>query len=97
MNKKKDPERIDRILVDVLSENGLLTYCKEFSIINNWPHLVDHFFSDKTFCDRVENGIVYVRVLSSPHRQEILFSKEKIISRIKEVCGCTTVKDIVFY
>jgi hypothetical protein len=92
-----DPQRIDRIMDGLLSEKGLLTYCKEYSIINKWSHIVDNGLAKTSSCERVENGIVYVKISSASWRNEALYMKEKIIKRIHEELGCVSIKDIVFY
>ncbi|MBN1130718.1 MAG: DUF721 domain-containing protein [Chitinispirillaceae bacterium] len=94
---KEDPQRIDKIMNVFLSEKGLLTYCKEYNIINKWSRIVDDNFAQHSSCERIENGIVYVKVFSSSWRQEALYMKEKLLRRIHDELGCLTVKDIVFY
>jgi predicted nucleic acid-binding Zn ribbon protein len=93
----EEPQRIGKIMEGLLSEKGLLTYCKEYSIIKKWPHIVDNSMAKNSSCERVEKGIVYVKISSAPWRQEALYMKEKLLKRIREELGCPTVKDIVFY
>ena len=95
--RSKEPQRIGKIMEEVLSEKGYLTVCKEYSIINKWPLIVDKKFAEASTCERVENGILYVKVSSAPWRQEAVYRKEILLNRIQKDLGCPTIKDIVFY
>ena len=95
--RKAPPQRIDSLLEEVLSEKGYLTVCKEFGILNKWPAIVGEKIARVTNCERVENGIVYVKVASAPWRQEIAYCKELLLKRIKTEFNCPTIQDIIFY
>jgi hypothetical protein len=95
--KNEDPQRIGRIVEEVLSEKGYLSVCKEYSILLNWPSIVDKKFAEASICERIENGIVYVKVSSAPWRQEAVYRKETLLKRIQKEFDCPSIKDIVFY
>jgi len=95
--KSKEPQRIGQIMEEVLSEKGYLTFCKEYGILSKWPSIVDKKFAEASICERVENGIVYVKVSSAPWRQEAVYRKETLLKRIQKEFECPTIKDIVFY
>lgn len=96
-SKNIEPKRIDSILEEVLSEKGYLNFCKEYNILYKWPTIAEKRFAEVSTCERVENGIVYVKVSSAPWRQEALYRKEILLKRIQNDLGCPTIKDIVFY
>ena len=96
-SKNIEPQRIDSLLKEVLSEKGYLNFCKEYDILNKWPIIADKRFADVSTCERVENGIVYVKVSSAPWRQEAVYRKEILLKHIQNDLGCPTIKDIVFY
>ena len=95
--KNGEPQRIGQIVEAVLSEKGYLTSCKEYSILLKWPLIVEKGLAKACTCERVENGIVYVKVVSGSWRQEALYQKEILLKRIQTEFGCPTIKDIVFY
>jgi predicted nucleic acid-binding Zn ribbon protein len=97
LKKKDHPQQLGSILDEVLSDKGYLTYCKEYSIITKWPSIVDNKLAKVSTCERIENGVVYVRIASSSWRQEALFHKEEILKRIQKDFGCPTIKEILFY
>jgi|WetSurMetagenome_2_1015567.scaffolds.fasta_scaffold120248_2 hypothetical protein len=95
--KTEGPQRIGKIVEEVLSENGYLTSCKEYSILLKWKSIVEKGLAKASTCERVENGIVYVKIFSGPWRQEAAYQKEKLLKKIQTEFGCPTIKDIVFY
>jgi hypothetical protein len=97
MSRYNPPEQIGFVLGDFLSERGYLSVCKEYDAIAKWDTIVGEKISSVTKCDRIDNSILYVKVISAPWRQEIVFLKQEILSRIKKEAGCMTIKDIVFF
>lgn len=97
MGRYNPPEKIGLVLGNFLSDKGYLNVCKEYDAIAKWNTVVGEKISSVTKCDRVNDGILYVKVTSAPWRQEIVFLKQEILSRLKKEAGCTTIKDIVFF
>jgi predicted nucleic acid-binding Zn ribbon protein len=98
MNKKDHyPEKIDTILDTFLQERGYLSICKEYDVIAQWKEIVGEKVSRVTQCEKVENGVLYVRVISSTWRNEIAYCKKFILDSIKKNTGCTSIKDIVIF
>jgi hypothetical protein len=97
VSRQSSPEKIGAIVDSVLSERGYLIICKELSVLRAWPSIVGESLRNITECTRVEQGVLYVRVVSAPWRQEIVFMKQQLLSKIRRETGCATIKDIVFY
>jgi hypothetical protein len=97
VKKKEEPQRIGTIVNDLLSQRGYLSVCKEYGIMRNWESIAPRDFALKSTCDRIDNGVLYVKVSSAPWRQEAVYLKDTILRRIQKDEGCTTIKDIVFY
>jgi predicted nucleic acid-binding Zn ribbon protein len=97
VTKKSSPELLGSIIESVLSERGYLAPCRELGVVRAWPSLVGEKLAGATECTRVEQGVLYVRVASSPWRQELSFMKQCLLDKIKRETDCTTIKDIVFY
>jgi hypothetical protein len=95
--KKEEPQRIGAIVSEVLSERGYLSVCKEYGIMRKWPAIAPPTLAFDSRCERIEDGILYVKVASAPMRQEAVYLKEKLLRRIQKEEGCPTIKDIVFY
>jgi predicted nucleic acid-binding Zn ribbon protein len=95
--KKEEPQRVGVILEEILSERGYLTVCKEYGILRKWPTIAPVKLAEVSSCERIEDGILYVKVASAPWRQEAVYLKENILRRIQQELGCPTIKEIVFY
>lgn len=95
--KQVMPEPVGIILDQVLSERGYLTVCREYGIVRKWPAIAPEKLAAVSTCERIDQGILYVRVSSAAWRQEAVYLKEKILHRIQHEEGCPTIKDIVFY
>lgn len=94
---RTQPKRIDSIVGNILSERGYFNACKEYDVVSKWKEIVGDKISEVTECSRVENGTLYVRVLSSCWRQELIYLKEKIIKEIKDNTKCLSINEIVFF
>ncbi len=97
MSTWKSPEKIDSIVDNILSERGYHTICKEYEAVSKWKDIVGSKISKFSICDRIEDGILYVKVSSASWRHELVYLKNQILKQIKKETGCTTIKDIVFY
>lgn len=95
--KKSYPEKIDSILAPFLQERGYLSICKEYDVIAQWKDIVGDKVAKVTQCDKVENGVLYVRVTTAAWRNEIVYCKNFILDSIKKNTGCTSIKDIVVF
>ena len=94
---REEPQKIGPILEGILAEKGYLTVCKEYALLQKWDRIVDEKFAAVSKCEKVENGVLYVKVASAPWRQEAAYYKHNILERIQKEFGCPTIKDIVFF
>jgi predicted nucleic acid-binding Zn ribbon protein len=96
-HRHEAPQKIGIILEEVLSQKGYFNICKEYAIIHKWPSIVGPAFAAVTKCEKIENGILYVKVKTAPWRQDAVYMKDKIVIKIQKEFGCPTIKDIAFY
>ena len=97
LKKKEDPQHIGIIVEDILSECGYLSFCKEYGAMIKWEYIAGEKLGRVSRCERINAGILYVKVYASSWRQEAQYMKEKFLHRIHKDFGCSTIKDIVFY
>ena len=96
MKKKKGPEKIGIILESMLAERGLSSICKEYDVVARWAEIVGPQLAGVTVDVRVEDSVLYVKISSSSWRQELSYLKRQFLEKIRDVTGCTTIRDIVF-
>jgi predicted nucleic acid-binding Zn ribbon protein len=97
MNRTHTPEPVGSIVDAVLAERGYLAPVREWGVVSAWPRIVGAKLASVTECDRVENGVLFVRVASSPWRQELSYVKHHILDSIRTQTPCTTITEIVFF
>ena len=97
MTSRSKPQKIGAILEGFLSETGYLAVCKEYDILRRWPERVGERVAEATACDRVEDGVLYVRASSAAWRQELSYLKHRILGKIRASTECTTLRDIIFF
>lgn len=97
MTNSHYPEKIDSILDGILQERGYRSIVKEYDVISQWKIIVGDKVASVTQCDRIENGILYVRVMSSSWRQEIVYLKKVILKKIVDNTDCRSIKDIIVF
>lgn len=97
VKKREEPQKIGVIIEEVLAERGYLSVCKEYGIMRMWPTIAPEELAKESTCERIGDGILYVRVFSASWRQEAAYLKETILRRIQREFGCPTIKDIVFH
>ncbi len=84
------------VVEGVLAQAGLLNICREQEVMQHWDEIVGAQIAKVTECDRVENGVLYVRVTSAAWRHEISYFTHDILSSIAQKTSCTTIRHIVF-
>ena len=93
----KQPLKIGSVLQAFLKEKGYATICKEWEVVSKWNCIAGERIAGVTKCERVEDGVLYVKAKSAPWRQELAHFKEQLKESIRKETGCVSIKDIVFY
>jgi predicted nucleic acid-binding Zn ribbon protein len=88
------PEQIGGLVESLLADSGYLAVCREHDIVRRWAELAGDRIAAATECQSVERGVVRVRVHSAPWRNELMYLKPMLLSRLK--ANCATITDIVF-
>ncbi len=64
--------------------------------LNIWNEIVGDTVARNTQPERVEHGVIIVKVSSPTWRQELHFQKKEIIQKINNTIGKNVIKDIRF-
>ena len=80
---------------------ALKTFGLENAVAQNdalliWEEAVGKKIAKNTEPDRVEHGIIIVKVSSPTWRQELFFQKEEIVKKLNNKIGKRVIKDIRF-
>ena len=70
----------------------------EKTISENWHKVVGRSFSTKCAPAKLtENGLLIIKTSSSPIKQDLSFSKDRILSTVRKLDGCSFIRGIKFH
>ena len=93
---KRGPKPLSKSLSILLKSLGIENKIKQNEIIVRWPEIVGEKLSKVTTADKIENGILFVRVANSAWRNELIYMKTEIINRIYSSLNTDIIRDIRF-
>ncbi len=89
-------QSLKQVLNIYLHKTGLAKGVAQNSAILIWPEIVGKAVAENTQAESVEHGVLTIKTSSSAWRQELMFQKSEIVSKINERIGNNTIKDIKF-
>jgi predicted nucleic acid-binding Zn ribbon protein len=88
---------VGETLVKVMAALGLKDRLKEHEVLHAWRDIVGEFIAGHSHPHRLENGVLYVRVLQSTVHYELdRVWKPQILEKLKKRFGGRTVREIKF-
>ena len=86
-----------KIAIDsMLKRFGIDKAIAQNKALNIWNEIVGDTVAKNTQPDRVEHGVIIVKVSSPTWRQELYFKKKEIIKKINNTIGKNVIRDIRF-
>ena len=86
-----------KIAIDaMLRKFGIDNAIAQNNALNMWNEIVGETVAKKTEPDRVEHGVIVVKVSSPTWRQELYFQKKEIIKKLNNKIGKKVIRDIRF-
>jgi len=80
----------------MLQKFGIDNAVAQNNALNIWNEVVGDTVAKNAQPERVEHGIIIVKVSSPTWRQELFFQKNEIIKKINKNIGKNVIKDIRF-
>ena len=80
----------------MLKKFGIDNAVSQNKALNIWDDIVGKTVAKNTEPDRVEHGVIIVKVSSPTWRQELYFQKEEIIKKLNNSIGKKAIRDIRF-
>ncbi|MBN1350692.1 DUF721 domain-containing protein [candidate division KSB1 bacterium] len=87
---------IGSALTGLLANYNLLGKVRENQAINIWKEVVGAQIAKVTVPDRVENGILYVKVKHDVWRNEVIYQKRTIVENLNQELNANIIRDIKF-
>jgi predicted nucleic acid-binding Zn ribbon protein len=86
-----------KIAIDsMLRKFGIDNAIAQNKALNIWSEIVGDSVAKNTVAEKVEHGVVIVKVSSPAWRQELHFQKKEIIQKINNTIGKNVIRDIRF-
>jgi predicted nucleic acid-binding Zn ribbon protein len=83
-------------IYSMLHRFGIDNAIAQNQALNIWNDIVGNTVAKNTEPDRVEHGVIIVKVSSPTWRQELYFQKKEIIHKINNTIGKNVIRDIRF-
>jgi predicted nucleic acid-binding Zn ribbon protein len=80
----------------MLKKFGIDNAIAQNKALNIWNEIVGDKVAKNTQPDRVEHGVIIVKVSSPTWRQELHFQKKEIIDKLNNQIGKKVIRDIRF-
>lgn len=80
----------------MLKKFGIDSTIAQNKALNIWNEIVGDAVAKNAQPDRVEHGVIIVKVSSPTWRQELYFQKKEIIQKINNTIGKNVIRDIRF-
>ncbi len=90
-------EKLEDAIKKLLKELGIEDTVQQNQVLNDWAIVVGQKIAEISHAEKMENNILFVKVVHSTWRNELLYQKKEIIKKINKRIGKDIVKDIRLY
>lgn len=87
---------IQSLLGGLLKNRRLLTSMRRVMIMSLWEQVVGSIVAQKSWPEKVEEGVLYIGVTSHPWAAELHLLKPQILARYRQLVGRSALKDVEF-
>ena len=88
------PVSLQNVISEVLKEFGLDKKARTYEVLTEWPRLVGEKIASATVAEKLEKGILTIRVKNTVWRYELTMQKASILEKIAKEYGTGLVRDI---
>ncbi|MCI0707381.1 MAG: DUF721 domain-containing protein [Ignavibacteriae bacterium] len=87
---------IGAILGDLTEELGIQGKLKQYEAVTRWAEVVGERIAQEAEPQKIEKGVLLVRVRTGVWRNELTMRKSEILAKLNQLIGETVIKDIKF-
>jgi predicted nucleic acid-binding Zn ribbon protein len=87
---------IGNVFTQLFRDLGIDKAIQQNAAVNRWSEIVGERISEVTEAEKIEKGILVVKVSSPVWRNELVFMKTNLIKNINDALAKNIVKDIKF-
>ena len=94
--KVNNPVPLGASLFRLLRSLGIDVEVKEHQVVAMWPEIAGERISKVSSADRVEGGVLFVKVRNSAWRNELVHFKPELLEMIAQKMGRGVIRDIKY-
>jgi predicted nucleic acid-binding Zn ribbon protein len=94
--KGRQPRALGGALEELVTTIGIAAPLRRFSVLTSWEEIVGEQVAKVALPERIEDGVLIVRVATAPWRAELTMRRGEILEKIVESVGAGIVRDIRF-
>ena len=87
---------IGNVFTQLFRDLGIEKAIQQNMAVTRWAEIVGERIAQISTAERIENGVLFVKVSSPVWRNELVFMKSNLINSVNEALAKTLVKDIKF-
>ncbi len=87
---------IGNVFTQLFRDLGIDKAIQQNMAVSRWPEIVGERIAEISEAERIENGVLFVKVSSPVWRNELVFMKSNLIISVNEALAKTVVRDIKF-
>ena len=89
-------QELKNAITALLKNNNLEKGVNQNNALLIWASTVGKKIAQNTSPDKVEHGVLTIKVESPTWRQELVFEKQKILKKLNKKLGKNTIREIRF-
>jgi len=93
--RKTNEQSMKEVFDELLKAYGLDQRMAEKKLINAWPNLCGPMIARYTKSIYIKNKVLYLHMDNAVVREELMFSKEKLIEKLNTEAGAVVIEDVV--
>ncbi len=93
---KHNEQSLKEAIAEMLGAYKLQGRMDELKLMASWGKIMGPMVQKRTLDLSIRNKILYVRLESAALREELAYSKEKLIERLNEEAGVEVITQVVF-
>ncbi|MBQ7553421.1 MAG: DUF721 domain-containing protein [Bacteroidaceae bacterium] len=93
--KRNNAESIGMLIRKFLRQEGLETPLNEKRLIDSWGEVMGPAIADLSTPLYIKNQILYVEVTSAPLRQQLMMSRQQLVTKLNQHVGAQVITNII--
>ena len=89
-------KRLKQAIEEAIDSTGIKSALSQEAAVVLWGSVVGEAVSSVTKAERVESGVLIVKVETAVWRQELHMQKEEIINKVNKKIGTRAIREIRF-